>query len=76
MSRIVRTTALVMPLVIAACAAPMQAPDAPQAVTPPAGAKYSMTAVGIGEITYECRPKASAADAFEWVFVAPVGDAL
>ncbi len=31
-----------------------------------------MTAVGIGEITYECRAKAGAADAFEWVFVAPV----
>ena len=50
----------------------MQAPDAPQAVTPPAGSKYSMTTVGIGEITYECRAKAGAPDAFEWVFVAPV----
>ena len=72
MSKMSRKSALMVPLVLAACAAPMQAPDAPSAVTPPAGSKYSMTAVGIGEITYECRAKAGAADAFEWVFVAPV----
>lgn len=72
MSKISRTSALILPLVLAACAAPMQAPDAPSAVTPPAGSKYAMTAVGIGEITYECRAKAGAVDAFEWVFVAPV----
>ena len=72
MFKISRNSALILPLALAACAAPMQAPNAPSAVTPPAGSKYSMTAVGIGEITYECRAKAGAADAFEWVFVAPV----
>lgn len=72
MSKILRNAALILPIVLAACAAPMHAPDAPSAVTPPAGSKYAMTTVGIGEITYECRAKAGAADAFEWVFVAPV----
>ncbi|MCE9641546.1 MAG: DUF3455 domain-containing protein [Betaproteobacteria bacterium] len=72
MSKKLRNSAFLLPLALAACAAAMQAPEAPQAVTPPAGSKYSMTAVGIGEITYECRAKAGAADAFEWVFVAPV----
>ena len=28
----------------------------------------------VGEITYECRAKAGAADAFEWVFVGPKAD--
>ena len=70
MKKTLRYSAL-LPLALAACASQMQAPDAPQAVTPPAGSKYSMTTVGIGEITYECRAKAGAADAFEWVFVAP-----
>ena len=27
--------------------------------------------MGVGEITYECRAKAGASDAFEWVFVGP-----
>lgn len=72
MSKMLRKSALIVPIVLAACAAPMQAPDAPAAVTPPAGSKFFMTTVGIGEITYECRARAGAADAFEWVFVAPV----
>ena len=72
MSKMSYKSALIFPLALAACAAPMRAPDAPAAVTPPAGSTYSMTAVGVGEITYECRAKAGAADTFEWVFVAPV----
>ena len=71
MSKILRNSALILPMILAACAGTMRAPDAPPAVTPPAGSNYSMTTVGIGEITYECRAKAGAADAFEWVFVAP-----
>jgi hypothetical protein len=71
-----RTSALILPLALAACASTQQAPEAPQAVTPPATAKYSMTAVGVGELTYECRAKAGAAGAFEWVFVAPVANLL
>ncbi len=67
-----RTSSLILPLALAACAGTMRAPDAPQAVMPPTGSKYAMTAAGVGEITYECRSKAGAADTFEWVFVAPV----
>jgi hypothetical protein len=43
----------------------------PQAVQVPAGHKVAMETVGVGEITYECRPKAAAAAEFEWVFVGP-----
>lgn len=71
MSKTLRNSALILPLALTACAATMQAPDAPPAVTPPAGSNYSMTTVGIGEITYECRAKAGAAGAFEWAFVVP-----
>ena len=72
MSKMLRNSLLIVPLALGACASQMQAPEAPPAVTPPAGSKFSMTTVGIGEITYECRAKAGAADAFEWAFVAPV----
>ncbi|MEY8876343.1 MAG: DUF3455 domain-containing protein [Leptothrix sp. (in: b-proteobacteria)] len=41
------------------------------AVKVPAGHKIAMETVGSGEITYECKAKAGAADAFEWVFVGP-----
>ena len=71
MHKAFRSSVLILPLALAACAS-MKAPEAPQAVTPPASARYNMTAVGIGELTYECRAKAGAAGAFEWVFVAPV----
>ncbi len=47
-------------------------PDVPEAVRPPAGHKMTLHTVGAGEITYECRQKADAADAYEWAFVAPV----
>lgn len=43
----------------------------PAAVQVPAGNKVAMETVGVGEITYECRAKASAAGQFEWVFVGP-----
>ncbi len=49
----------------------MQLPDA---VKVPAGNKVAMETVGVGEITYECRAKADAAGAFEWVFVGPQAD--
>ena len=71
MFKTLRISSLILPLALAACAGDMRAPEAPQAVTPPAG-KYAMIALGVGEITYECRPRAGAADTFEWVFVAPV----
>lgn len=43
----------------------------PVAVQVPAGHAVAMETVGSGSITYECRPKASMADQYEWVFVGP-----
>lgn len=43
----------------------------PDAVKVPAGHRVAMETVGVGEITYECKAKANAADQFEWVFVGP-----
>ncbi len=46
----------------------------PDAVKVPAGHRVAVETVGVGEITYECRAKANAADAFEWTFVGPKAD--
>lgn len=62
-------TALAAVLSAAAFAA---TPDVPEAVRPPAGHKMTLHTVGAGEITYECRLKASTADTHEWAFVSPV----
>ena len=43
----------------------------PDSIKVPAGNKVAMETVGLGDITYECRAKASAADQTEWVFVGP-----
>jgi len=43
----------------------------PEAVRVPAGQSMRMVTSGVGEITYECREKAAAADQYEWAFVAP-----
>lgn len=56
---------------LSACATTMKAPEAPAAVTVPAGNKVSMITVGIGELTYECRVKANVADTFEWALAGP-----
>ncbi|MES2537581.1 MAG: DUF3455 domain-containing protein [Pseudomonadota bacterium] len=59
---------------LAACASTpmtMKAPDAPVAVTVPAGNRPVMTALGAGDLNYECRAKAGMAGAFEWVFTGP-----
>ena len=63
-------------LALSACAnlmpKPMFSQDAlPDAVKVPAGFKVAMETVGVGEITYECRAKATTAGEFEWVFVGP-----
>jgi hypothetical protein len=63
-------------VLLSACAgAPMMKPYdqamLPAAVQVPAGNKVVMETVGVGEITYECRVKANAADQYEWVFVGP-----
>lgn len=44
----------------------------PVAIAVPAGHALAMTAVGVGELTYECKVKAATPGAHEWVFVAPV----
>lgn len=61
---------------LAACSTPgmmgaMKAPDAPAAVTVPAGHMVAMMTTGMGDLTYECRVKAGATDAYEWVFTGP-----
>lgn len=63
--------------VVAAClplsmSAYAQMADVPEPVRVPAGHKMTMKAVGVGELTYECRAKAGDAAAFEWAFVGPV----
>jgi Protein of unknown function (DUF3455) len=72
-------SAVSLAVVLSACASgagPMQAKAfnqsaLPAAVQVPAGNAVAMQTVGVGMITYECRPKAAAADQFEWVFVGP-----
>jgi len=59
-------------LTLTACSSMMMStPDAPAAVTVPAGNKVVMKTVGIGELTYQCRAKANMAGAFEWVLAGP-----
>lgn len=63
-------------LTLAACSTPgmmgtMKTPDAPAAVTVPAGHKVVMMTTGMGDLSYECRAKAGAAGAWEWVFTGP-----
>jgi hypothetical protein len=48
-----------------------QMADVPAPVQPPAGQKAAMTWTGSGDLTYECRPKADNASAFEWAFIGP-----
>ncbi|MBM5456413.1 DUF3455 domain-containing protein [Pseudomonas sp. P66] len=43
----------------------------PDSIKVPDGHKTVLEAVGVGEITYECRDKANAAGQTEWVFVGP-----
>ena len=69
-------TAAAAAALLSACAsAPVMPPFSqdglPDAVRVPAGHKVAMEAVGVGQITYECRAKAGVAGAFEWVFVGP-----
>lgn len=43
----------------------------PENIRVPDGHKMAMTTVGVGEITYECKEKASTAGEMEWFFVGP-----
>ena len=77
--RIAALIAIVPASLIAACASgPMTKPfdqaALPETVKVPAGHRVALETVGVGEITYECRPKANAGDAHEWVFVGPKAD--
>ncbi|MNR82195.1 hypothetical protein D3C72_129500 [compost metagenome] len=70
-----KTTLLagVAALTLTACSTNMmmKTPEAPAAVTVPAGNKVVMKTVGIGDLTYQCRAKANMTDAFEWVLAGP-----
>ena len=45
--------------------------DLPDSIKVPAGHKISMETTGVGEITYECKAKATNANELEWTFVGP-----
>ncbi|MEO8751473.1 MAG: DUF3455 domain-containing protein [Casimicrobiaceae bacterium] len=62
----------VVPVAFVSFAAAAQMMEVPEPVRVPAGHQIAMTAVGVGELTYECRAKANDAAAFEWAFVGPV----
>jgi hypothetical protein len=74
MSRI--ASAVTVCAALAATAALAQTMELPEPVRVPAGHKMAMKAVGVGELTYECRAKAGDATSFEWAFVAPVAKLL
>lgn len=52
-------------------AQPYSQASLPDVVKVPGGHVVAMETVGAGDITYECRAKASPAGEFEWVFVGP-----
>ncbi|NQD55205.1 DUF3455 domain-containing protein [Pseudomonas sp. CM25] len=60
-----------------ACSLAMAAPAAlaqatlPDAVKVPDGHRVMLETIGVGEITYECRDKASTPGQTEWAFVGP-----
>ena len=87
MTRMLTPIALITTATLAACAGmPASTPMAsapstpfsqdglPDAVKVPAGHQVAWETVGVGEITYECRPKAGTPGAFEWFFVGPKAD--
>ena len=69
-------TAAIVPAAFVSFSAAAQAMDVPEPVRVPAGHTMAMKAVGVGELTYECRAKAGDAMAYEWVFVGPVARLL
>ncbi len=81
---LVTTLALAIAALLCACAGtPATSPPMaktfsqdglPDAVKVPAGHRVALETVGVGEITYECRAKANAPGAHEWVFVGPQAD--
>lgn len=74
----IRTTvAAAAACLVAACASgpqmakPFDQATLPAAVQVPAGNKVALETVGVGEITYECRPREALPGQYEWVFVGP-----
>ena len=73
------TGAIAAAVLLTACGSMMPSPSQsmysqdslPDSIKVPAGNKVAMETVGVGEITYECRDKASAPGQTEWVFVGP-----
>ena len=67
---------LIAVAVAAGCLLPLtamaQGMDLPEAVRVPAGNIVAMTVVGVGELTYECKAKATDAAVFEWTFAGPM----
>ena len=67
--------ASVATLLLGCASGPMMKPfdqaALPPAVQVPSGNRVFMETVGVGQITYECRPKAGSAGEFEWFFVGP-----
>lgn len=87
MTRMLTPIALIATATLAACAGtpaskpmastpstPFSQEGLPDAVKVPAGHQVAWETVGVGEITYECRPKAGTPGAFEWFFVGPKAD--
>lgn len=63
-----------MPAQAPVSAAPFDPAGLPDTVKVPAGHRIAWETVGVGEITYECRPKAGAPGQFEWFFAGPKAD--
>jgi hypothetical protein len=58
-------------ILFSAASAMAYATDVPAAIAVPAGNSVAMTALGAGDLTYECRVKAAMAGSFEWMFAGP-----
>lgn len=61
-----------LPAVLLSFSAAAQTMDVPEPVRVPSGHTMAMKALGVGELTYECKARAADTSAFEWVFVGPV----
>lgn len=59
-------------LSLMACGTAMKAPMVDPAITVPNGHQLVMSALGSGELTYECKAKPAMPTVFEWSFVGPV----
>ena len=68
--RLLTSSSLLISLI--ACGTAMKAPMVDPAITVPNGHQLVMSALGSGDLTYECKAKAAMPDTFEWSFVGPV----